>query len=75
MYVGRVIENALHERHKVGNESEPRYSLSQILAPDFRLPPTVLSPQSSVASATGLHALVAANPGMVGRWKQQAKEV
>lgn len=43
LFVGLVIENALQERRKVsgkdGYSSEPRYKLSQLLAPDFRLPP------------------------------------
>lgn len=32
-----VIESALQEREKVGDESRPVYSISQLLADDFRL--------------------------------------
>jgi hypothetical protein len=40
--LGQVIEGALQEMHNVGSEKEPRweprYSLSQLLEPAFRLP-------------------------------------
>lgn len=40
--LGQVIEGALQEMHNVGTEKEPkwepRYALSQLLDPAFRLP-------------------------------------
>lgn len=63
LYVGLTVENALHERQKVGDEYQPKYSLGQLLEPDFRLP-------RKNDSQGGIHALAAANPGVVGRWKQ-----
>jgi hypothetical protein len=42
--VGLGLENALHELQNVGDEKqpkyEPRYTLDQLLHPDFRLPST-----------------------------------
>lgn len=38
MYVGLTIENALQEREKMGDEFPAKYTLSQLLDSDFRLP-------------------------------------
>jgi hypothetical protein len=42
--VGRTVENALQEQHNVGSEKDPnhqpKYALPQILADDFRFPPS-----------------------------------
>lgn len=69
LYVGLVIENAIQERQKVGKESQPKYSLGQLLDADFRLPP------KGESFSSGIHALAAANPDVVGRWKQAPGKV
>ena len=42
LFTGLTIENALHEREQVGSgkhvEYRPKYTLSQLLDPRFRLP-------------------------------------
>lgn len=41
-FVGVVLENASQEQHNVGTEKqpkwEPKYSMAQLLDPEFRLP-------------------------------------
>ena len=72
LFGGLVIENALQERKPVGDpakhETEPKYTLTQLLDPDFRLPRT----GDGNEGRPGLKALAAAFPGEVGRWKQVA---
>ena len=53
--LARFIENALQERVNVGSEKQPRYeakySITQLLAPDFHLPqPARIGPQSTAGS-------------------------
>lgn len=68
LYVGTVIENALHERDEFGpqnaRQSRPKYTIEQLLNPEFRLP---------LRRSGGLDEMVAASPEMVGRWKEVAK--
>lgn len=72
LFVGTVIENAANEREEVGpkdaREWRNKYTLAQLLDPAFRLP--VKSPQQPVQ---GIKQIAAANPGIVGRWKQAAQ--
>jgi hypothetical protein len=71
LYVGVVLENASQEREKVGDEWQAKYTLSQLLEPKFRLPRKGSSNQTS--NSGGLRAIAVANPGIVGRWKEQPK--
>lgn len=68
LFLGVSIENAVAERRKVSEEYLPKYTIDQLLEPDFRLP-------SKSESFGGLRAIVAANPGIVGRFKEIAKAV
>jgi hypothetical protein len=44
-FVGVVLENASQEQHNVGTEKQPKweakYTMAQLLDPDFRLPAPV----------------------------------
>lgn len=64
----RVIGNALQEREKVGDEWRLKYSLSQLLEDDFRLPKP-LTPKPRRAQQ-GLRSIALANPGIFTRWKE-----
>lgn len=70
MWVGLTIENALNDREEYGpsnaRATRPRYTLAKLLEPEFRLP-------HSGTSQEGLGAMAAANPGLVGHWKQAPK--
>lgn len=74
LYCGLAIENALQERRKAGDESQPEYTLERLLDPDFRLPAAGGSPLGAQSTAI-FKAMDAVFPGAVGRWKQVAKEV
>lgn len=67
MYVLLVIKNALNEREEYGpqnnRQSRPRYTLTQLLDPEYRLP-------RGGVSEGGHREMAAAYPGAVGRWKQ-----
>jgi hypothetical protein len=71
LFVGMVIENALQERKKNGDESEPRWSLEELLDPAFRLPGRDAS--GSRGQSVSIKTIAAANPGTVGRWKEESK--
>jgi hypothetical protein len=66
----RVMQNALQERNVTGNESEPRYSLSLLLADDFHLPKPP-APRRGQSAGQGLRAIALSNPGIFTRWKQK----
>jgi hypothetical protein len=72
LFAGLVIKNASQEREWYGpenaRESRPKYTLTQLLDPDFRLPSGDAS--SNSAQGGGIKAIVAANPGIVGRWRE-----
>lgn len=72
LYLGLVIENAIQEREEYSptnaRQSRAKYTLSQLLDADFRLP--AANSQQPAATQGGHKAMAAANPGMVGRWKQ-----
>lgn len=52
LFTGLTIENALHEREQVGSgkhvEYRPKYTLSQLLDPTFRLPAPARKRKGSV---------------------------
>lgn len=63
LFFGLTIKNALAEQRRIGNESMPKYSLTQLLDPDFRLSPH---------GESGIEAMASAYPGVVGHFKQVA---
>lgn len=67
----RVTQNALQEREKLGDEWRIKYTLSQLLDDDFRLPKPP-SPRQ-VRAQQGLTGLMLANPSIFTRWKQAPK--
>lgn len=68
LWEGLVIEAALNETEEYGpsnaRQSRPKYTTEKLLAPDFRL---------QRSGGQGLNAMIAANPGIVGRWKQKGE--
>jgi hypothetical protein len=72
LFGGLVIENASQEREEYGpmnnRQSRLRYSLAQLLDPDFRLPVG----GASSTSHGGIREMAMAYPSAVGRWKQVA---
>ena len=69
LFFGLTIKGASQEREEYGprnaRQSRPKYSITQLLDPEFRLP------HSSVTSG-GIKEMAMAHPGAVGRWKQVA---
>lgn len=57
-FVGVVLENASQEQHNVGTEKapkyEPKYTMAQLLDPDFRLP----APPKPVKAKGGIEGLM-----------------
>lgn len=66
-FVGAVIENALLERDKLGDEWRPRYTLHQLLDDEFRLPRPLSPKAQKRAVGQRLKALFGA--GALGRPK------
>lgn len=58
MWLGFAIENALQERSDFG----PLYTIEQLLDPEYRIGPR---------QEAGLSELAAANPEIVGRFKER----
>jgi hypothetical protein len=69
LFGGLVIESAMQEREEYGpqnaRQSRPKYTLTQLLDEDFRLPSG-----TSASSQGGIKAIAAANPGLVSHWRQ-----
>lgn len=77
LFAGLTIENASQEREECGpdnaRQSRPKYTLAQLLDPDFRLP-TVggsnTAPHPEGSRTPGVKSIIAANPGIVGQWRE-----
>jgi len=69
LWFGMTVENALLERVNKGSQKEPkweaRYSLAQLLDPDFRLPRPL--PQSKPYTKAGMNDGLAAILAMAGQ--------
>lgn len=67
LWEGLTIENAANEREEYGpanaRQSRAKYELSRLLEPDYRLRPADQQQE--------FNAMVQANPGIVGHWKQK----
>jgi hypothetical protein len=72
LFFGLTIKHARQEQEEYGppsaRQSRNKYTLEQLLDPDFRLPP-------KAEHYGGIKAMAAANPDIVGRWKQAPKKV
>jgi hypothetical protein len=66
LFMGAVIEAALADYEKIGDESRQKYTIDQLLDPDFRLSP-------ARERYGGIREMAVANPDLVGRWKQRPK--
>lgn len=53
IYLGQTLENAAQELVKIGDEMKPRYTLTQLLDPTFRLPRSNAGDLDSLTSAYG----------------------
>lgn len=78
--VGGAIENAVQEMQEIGEGQHrrlvPKYSLEQLLDPDFRLPPPPSAKDKERDGLAALHAL-AGRPGSgvrVFKAKDKAKD-
>lgn len=74
LYVGLTIENAMHERESVGDpkkyETRAKYTLSQLLDDDFRLP----RPHTRTAKGKQVGQQVKMLFGMVGQRQEMRKK-
>lgn len=70
LFFGLTIKNASQEQEEYGphnaRERRNKYSLAELLDPDFRLQ----RPGQGGSMTPGVKAIVAANPGIVGRWRE-----
>lgn len=70
---GITIENALLERNETGvgqhRRSEPKYTLTQLLDPAFRLPRPMTEKQKAKQGIQGLLAMAGQRGSGVKKWK------
>lgn len=78
VYLGITLENALHETINAGTErqsrTEPKYTITQLLEPSFRLPAPEKPQQQKGGGLAALLALAGRRGMGVTLWKEKTPE-